>query len=396
MLDVWPVLPVVIKHDCTSYESTYPFLDTWGNIAGALESEHRHRICAIHFPLIPTSHRERLAAAMQKPFPELTSLQFWVAKNTVMSLRDSFLGGLAPLLRHLVLGNCPFPGIPKLLLSANQLVVLNLFNIPNSGYISPQDLVTALSVMSRLEILRLEFQSPRYPEGRPSPPLTPSVLSALTELVFQGVHEYLEDLLAHIEAPLLNILDVTFFMDIDFVIPQLHRLINQAESSKTCDRATVYTSDRAIRITILGITNRLLKLSVEISCRELDWQLASLAQVCSSSFPLLSTLVQLDITDRVPQSHWKDDMEATQWLELLDPFAAVRDLHLSDQVAPHVCQALEELADERVTEVLPALQNILLSGIQPLGSVPKCIEAFVAARNLSGHPVAVHCWKNRT
>ncbi|KAI9443681.1 hypothetical protein F5148DRAFT_1379821 [Russula earlei] len=386
MLDVWPALPVVIDHGS---DLSY----SWKNIAVALESEHRHRICKIDLWDIPTSEWRRLAAAMQKPFPELTSLQFRVQDDTPTSLPHSFLGGSAPLLRELRLENCPFPGIPTLLLSASQLVVLDLWFIPYSGYIYPQDLVTALSVLSRLEILGLGFESPLYPASRPPPPLTRSVLPALVFLSFRGVHEYLEDLVAQIEAPLLNNLDVIFFMDIDFVIPQLHRLISQTESFKTCDRATVYTSDRAIRFTVYRGTNQLPPLSMEISCGELDRQLASLAQVCSSSFPLLSALSQLDITDYAPQSRSKDEMETTQWLEFLAPFTAMKDLRPTHQVAPHVCQALEELAGERVTEVLPALQNIFLEGLEPLGSVPKYIEGFIAARKLSGHPVAVHCWE---
>ncbi|KAI9447012.1 hypothetical protein F5148DRAFT_743376 [Russula earlei] len=386
MLDVWPVLPVEMNH-------ALELSNSWENVAVALESEHRHHICQINLPRIPISHWERFTAAMQKPFPELTYLRFRVEDNTVASLPDSFLGGSAPLLRELRLANCPFPGIPKLLLSTNQLVVLSLFNIPYSGYISPQDLVTALSAMSRLETLHLQFQVPRYPATRPPPPLTRSVLPALTELTFCGVHEYLEDFVAQIEVPLLTTLYVAFFMDIDFVIPQLHRLIKKTESFKTCDRATVYTSDRAIRLTVYRGTNQLPALTLEISCRELDRQLASLAKVCSSSLPLLSALVQLDITDYAPQSRWKDGMETTQWLALLAPFIAVKDLRLTHQVGPHVCQALEDLAGERVTEVLPTLQNIFLERLEPLGSVPEYIERFVAARKLSDHPVAVHHWE---
>ncbi|KAI9508218.1 hypothetical protein F5148DRAFT_1375995 [Russula earlei] len=385
--DVWPTLPVVIIHGLNLSKS-------WGNIAAALESDHHDRICEIDLFLIPTSEWERLAAAMQKPFPELTLLRFGVAENSATSLPDSLLGGSAPLLKELSLRNCLFPGIPKVILSANLLVVLNLWFIPDSCYISSRDLGTALSVTSGLETLRLRFQSPQYPESRPHPPLTRSVLPALTHLYFRGVHEYLEVLLAPIEAPLLNTIDVTFYMDLHFVLPQLHRLISHAEWFKTCDRAIVRTSDDAIQIAIFRDTIQYPELLLEIRCRHLDWQLASLAQICSSSFPLLSTFVQLNILDDAPQSHWKVDMETTtQWLDLLDPLTAVKDRRLSDQVARHVCQALEELADEKVTEVLPALQNIFLRGLGPLESVPEYIEGFVAARQLSGYPVAVHRWE---
>ncbi|KAI9507947.1 hypothetical protein F5148DRAFT_41875 [Russula earlei] len=208
MLDVWPVLPVVLSQPHASWGVSKSYLDSWGNVAGALESEHHHRICQIHLFDIPTSRWERLAAAMEKPFPELIFLRFGIEDNTATSVPDSFF---APLVQHLSLSNCPLRGIPKLLLSSDQLVVLSLFNIPNSGYNSPEDLGTALSVMSRLESLRLQFQSPLYPASRPPPGFTPCVLPALTEFVFCGVHEYLEDLLAQLEAPLLKSPPDNFF-----------------------------------------------------------------------------------------------------------------------------------------------------------------------------------------
>ncbi|KAI9512082.1 hypothetical protein F5148DRAFT_1166043 [Russula earlei] len=182
-------------------------------------------------------------------------------------------------------------------------------------------------------------------------------------------------------------------MDLDFVVPQLHRLISHADPFKTYDAAFVYASDSAIQFALFRETHNSLVLSLKVRCTELHWQLSSLAQVCSSS--LLSTLVRLDIVDPVPdpRSRWKDEMKTAQWLDLLDLFTTVKDLRLSDQVARHVCQALAELAEERVTEVLPALHNIFVSGVHPLECVPEFIERFVEARQLSGHPVAVHHWK---
>ncbi|KAI9454363.1 hypothetical protein F5148DRAFT_429608 [Russula earlei] len=389
MLDIWPALPVVIR----LVASPWTYLDPcWGNIAAFLESEHRHRICEIDFPFVPTSHWERFSAAMQRPFPELTSLRICAGKNTVTLLPDSLLGASAPRLRELWLANCPFPGIQKLLLSANQLVLLSLFNIPDSGYISPQDLGGVLSLMSRLETLRLEFESPRSRSdlaSRPRPPPTRSVLPALTQLMFQGVHEYLEDVLAQIEAPNLNKLEITFFMDVHFVVPHLLQLIGHTKSFKKCDRAFVCTSYGAIQLEIIRETHWPPELSLEIRCRGLDRQLSLLAQVCSSSL-LLSAVVQLHIMHRDRFPHWRDDMETTQWLQVLDTFTAVKDLHLSSQIGRHVCQALEELAKERVTEVLPALENIVLRGLRRVESAPNLIEGFVSARQLSGHPVAVH------
>ncbi|KAI9449313.1 hypothetical protein F5148DRAFT_1153181 [Russula earlei] len=393
MLDVWPVLPVVAV--LTTSSSSGPYVDLWANISAALESEHHHRICGINLFFNRIEHWERWATAMQKPFPALTFLHIDNYNyNVVTSLPDSFLGGSAPLLRHLELRNCPFPGIPKLLLSSNRLVYLSLVDIPDSGYISPQDLGTTLSVMSRLETLRVQFRSRRFPQSRPRSPSTCSVLSALTCLDFEGAHGYLEDLLAQIDAPLVNKIEITFFMDPNFVVPQLHRLIRDAEWFKTFDKAFVCLSYRAIRFVAFREESYTFPdFDLEICFTETDYTFSSLVQVCSSSMPLLSSLVQLEIVDPIILLRREDDTESTQWLELLAPFTAVKDLRLGDQVGRRVCQALEELAKERVTEVLPALQNIFLTGLKPSESVPKLIERFITARQLSGHPVAVYPWR---
>jgi len=82
-------------------------------------------------------------------------------------------------------------------------------------------------------------------------------------------------------------------------------------------------------------------------------------------------------------------MEHAQWLELLQPFTSVNGLVLSESVVPLLAPALQELARERVTEVLPALHNIFLPERQPSGSVQEAIGQFIAARRLSNSPVTV-------
>jgi hypothetical protein len=79
-----------------------------------------------------------------------------------------------------------------------------------------------------------------------------------------------------------------------------------------------------------------------------------------------------------------------QWLELLHPFSAVKDLRLSKSVAPRVAQALGGLPAEQVMEVLPALEIVLISGLNPFGPVKEAISEFADARQLSGHPVSIH------
>src|SRR5712675_2017130 len=223
VLDAWPVLPILLLSRAENLPSGFPHPKSdqrWNNVVAALESAHYDRISEIEIFSITNSRWERFAAAMQKPFPELTSLVVGSDDMVpVLVLPDSFLGGSAPDLRELLLRSISLPSPPKLLSSANGLVALSLSDIPDSGYISPDAMVTALTVMTRLEFLDLRFRSPRSrpdPASQPLPPLTRFVLPALTRLIFEGVYEYLEDLLARIDPPLLYHLYIVFFMDLDF------------------------------------------------------------------------------------------------------------------------------------------------------------------------------------
>ena len=106
---------------------------------------------------------------------------------------------------------------------------------------------------------------------------------------------------------------------------------------------------------------------------------------------------QLDIREK---SHlklkWQDDIEDSQWLELLHPFTGVKDLYLSKEFVPRIAPYLQELVGGRTTEVLPALQSFFLENPHILHSsrrVEEAIGKFVAARQLSNHPVATFRWR---
>jgi hypothetical protein len=68
------------------------------------------------------------------------------------------------------------------------------------------------------------------------------------------------------------------------------------------------------------------------------------AQVCKSSFPILSTLEELDIIKncRFP-IHRDYRVERIQWLELLGLFTSLKNLRLDGELALPVMHALNEL-----------------------------------------------------
>jgi hypothetical protein len=262
-------------------------------------------------------------------------------------------------------------------------------------------MTAALAVMTSLKSLRLEFRStlsPPDPESRRRPPPARFVLPALTQLWFKGVYEYLEDLLARIDVPDLYYLRVIFFMALNFDVPQLHQLIGHVEELKTYDRASVSIYNRHIRLILYSNPvefDDCGRLELRIECRESEYQLWSLCQVCRLSFPLISALEELKIRDHylLSSSHWEDDMENAQWPELLDSFTALRNLYLSDGIAQSFCGALQELSGERSSEVLPALCNLFVRG-SSLQPVQEAMTSFVTARQFSDHPVVVDHWQD--
>ena len=389
MLSIWPPLPIIIQqYDYTASESNED------NIIAVLE--HPDRVCKVQLSDVPSLHLEKLLAAMQEPFPALTDLMLVTNDNTAPVIPDSFLGGFAPNLGTLRLTGIPipFPGLRKLLLSATDLIDLHLDKIPHSGYFSPEAMVTCLSPLTRLQSLVVGFESPRsrpYRENRRPPPPTRTFLPSLHELRFTGVSEYLEDLVARIDTLPLSRFEMTFFHQLIFDTPQLTQFLSRnspRQRVEAHDEARMTFSDSHVIVSLHGPFQYGLK--SRISCKQSDWQLSALAQVCSSSFShaYISTVEHLYILeDEFMQPRWQDNIENGQWLELLHPFTAVKRLLLSQNFVSRIAPAFQELVGERANEVLPALQSIFLEGLDPSGVVPKGIGQFVTARHLSNHRI---------
>ena len=384
MLDVWPALPLII------WRNGY-FTGSMDNIIAGLQCNDRVR--EIHLKNIQGSEIEVFLAEMQKPFPELTHLDLYSTDKVVPVDPDSFLGGFAPHLQFLALHRLQFLGLPKLLLSTTHLVTLYLYDIPHSGYISPNAMVTVLSTLISLERLSLGFHSPRscpHWASRRPPPSTRSALPILTLFWFKGVSEYLEDLVACIDTPRLNDLAINFFNDIIFDMPQFVQFINRTPTLGALEKAHIVFWEDHTNTKFLSQASDYRKFEVQVLCRGLHWQVSSLEQLCTSCLPSLVVLQDLYIYQFV--ADWKDSIEKSLWLELLHPFTAVKNLYLLKKLARLIAPALPELVGGRMTVVLPALENIFLEGLESSGPVHEGIGQFVAARQSTGHPIAISSW----
>jgi hypothetical protein len=392
-LDIWPALPIVVYQHCFPEQN----LD---NLIAAIK--HDDRVCKIDFRwFYDRGKLEKIVSVMQVPFPALTNLKLSFSEwgiEAVPVLPDLLLGRSAPLLQHLELDGLSFPGLPNLLLSTTGLVSLELRGIPHSWYISPDAMVTHLSALTRLCSLTLEFE-PRGSrpdrESRHSPPPTRTLLPALTQLKFEGVNKYAEDLVTRIDTPQLDNLDMTFFNDTVLDISHLSQFISRhVPKFQAPNRADVAFSDDHITATLFFPAPGYESLVLGILCDESAGQISSLIQLCRSFLPAFAMVERLYIClneSGWPQC-WKNGIQHSHWLQLLQLFTDTKDLYVSSKITAYIVPVLKKLVGEKATEVLPALQNIFFHKSEVLSGGPTAIEDFIVARELSGHPIAVSRW----
>jgi hypothetical protein len=388
MLNVWPPFPIEIR------SSTDNIGD---NIVVALE--HHDRICDIILRLA-CSECVSLATVMQKRFPLLTSLQLHLSSpwhHHIPVLPDTFLGGFAPRLRSVCLDGLPFPTLPQLLLSCNDLSELRLHCIPEVGYISPEAMVTGLSSLTRLTLLCIEFGRFEKIRVRGPPPVTRALFPVLTELELFGVSEYLEDLLARIDAPQLEIITIRFVgnhVDIQRVMSHLLRLMDGP-----FERADVRFSfdDIEIKLDRPKGTAPPKKLKLGFIEEDIGQQVLTMTQLSTQSLSLLSNITELEIGsnenfDELDDLELDNLIDNPGWLVLFHTSTALRTLRLWGEIQPFVIISLRGLGHigESVPEVLPGLQNLYLYQWYWQNEPEQVLEEFIAARQRSDHPVTVH------
>jgi hypothetical protein len=387
MLDTWPPLPIDIwgcDTDIRLWEAGT------GNIVAALE--HNDRINKIELRSSSKSVVEQVLAAMQKPFPSLTELVVDFFGETAPVVPDLIFSGSAPLLRSLRLSSTqfPLPALRKLLLSATDLVEFRIKEILEPGFISPDAVIACLSGLTRLEEFELGFLlvSPTPWGIRHPPPSTRCFLPALTSLRFKGQREYLEHLIAPIDSPLLDNLDVTLSDPPVFNTPQLAQFIDRTPKLKAFHEAHFFFDNSDIFVSLPWTSRRGLHFRIS----RLRSNPSVMVQLCTSSFlrTLIPTMKHLYILDSgIPHSFWLNYVESSQWLDLLRPFTTAEDLYISRELSPHIVATLHRIIGEGMTEVLPSLQNVFLGRPSSPGPVEEAAEQFVAALDLHSRPITV-------
>lgn len=402
----WPVtLPLTLNYFFTGNHVSSPRDED--NIAAALEQSSRvHRIAIFgRAPLI-----KKVAAVMRKSFPVLTYLELARQNHDSSAfpvIPRRLLGGSAPRLQHLRLESVSFPRLPTFLLSARNLVTLQLKEI--LGYISPEAMAGSLAVLTRLMTLSISFDdevfTPDQQTNWTDPPIR-VILPALSEFHYRGCSEYLEDFLAQVDTPQLNHIRIGYVVH-DIQALQLSRFIERTENLKL-DKFTrakvIFHHDKSYFE--LGCPQRKCSqahLSLEFCYQEyLYVQVPCMADALgqlAAVFPDVD-----DLSTHGDHVMGLEEMGITQWLPFFHRFPAVQALRLSGGVKTSIVSALEETTRETVTDhVFPVLRLIWLveDGVEdedevevevedeedwnPVGSIGR----FLSLRHLAGRPVTV-------
>jgi hypothetical protein len=376
MLAHSPPLPLTIHYHHINREIT---AEDESGILLAL-SQHRDRVQNI-FIWMPTINLRKLVMAMDGQFSILERMHINSRTDVVLPITFQ-----APNLRHLVLWTASIPIRSPLLATTAGLLTLQLTDIPPSAYFPPSYLLTRLPLMPQLKKLTIGFRSP-FPKRDVelnTPNMTRVTLSNLRWFRFQGTSAYLESLVSRISAPSLTKLRVDLSNQLSFTVPRLLQFMQTSENIKFS--SVKLTFDYTSVHFMADPRRKSPPLQLQILCRHLDWQVASAAQILGTFSPALSVVEEVTLVYKKhsQSSEWHNDVDRTQWRELLRPFTNTKILHVQDELVGKISRSLQSDDGELPLELLPNLKELGYSGGRDTRNP---FTAFIDERQAVGHLV---------
>jgi hypothetical protein len=342
----------------------------------------------------PSSRLRMWLEPMNKLFPRLgdLSLLSTTTEETSLVLPESLQ---APDLYRLSLHGIGLPkGLP-LLSSTTALSILSLTHIRESFYFPPGHLVTQLQGLHHLEELSIGFAIPiplPSDEGNLLPaPIPPVTLPTLRRFTFRGMSVYLDNLVAQLNTPLLERLDLTLLFELVFTLVNLTEFISRTEGFGCLVAGVCFNKDGAS----MGAGNyqgnyeqRVIeKLRLYVNCEPLDWQIDSATQVCSALGEVLSAVEELTLdlkVDGMP-SDWEKLLDSSLWHELLLPCIGVKKLYIGSSLTLELSQSLDSVPGGLVLQLLPELQELNVQ--LEMGHSKNVFSLFVETRESVARPV---------
>jgi hypothetical protein len=387
MLAHSPPLPLIIDYLYDHIKDYHDIMDDLeDNVTAedkegvALALQHRNRVRRIRLQM-PISIMAWFIAAIDGEFPVLEYLYFGPSPNlmTISMFPETFQ---APRLRHLILLNTAIPIGTPLLITCVGLVTLSLQDVHLSAYFSPNNLLQRLSPMLHLETFCISFDSPRR-ELLPTPITTTVTLPNLRWFAFEGPNAYLEALLLHITAPLLEKFQILFLDPRTFRVSCLLQFMNAAENLRfgsvkfrfSAGMVDVWVYPRK------GI--RRCSFYMRLGSVFILQQLLDTAQIFRALGTVGYAVEHLDLED---ESHIVLSAGPTQWRDFLGTFRIVKSLLVGHRLVRDISRSLQLDEGESPTEFLPELKELSYSATSNAG------DAFIAladARRIASCPITL-------
>jgi len=382
MLAHSPPFPLIINYLDHGFE-----VSTEDEEAILLALQHRDRVRRIGLGM-PAPNLPKLIEAIDGNFPALERLFICprTKDDTSPVIPPTFQ---APHLGMLLLCHACLPLGSPLLRTTVGLTFLVLMDVPLSAYFEPSYLVAQLSSMPHLEKLSIGFKSPipaRHVERQPLHTLIePHVTLPLRTLYFRGVSAYLEQLLALINSPLLEMLQIHLFNQLSLTVPYLFQFINRIERFRFSFSRLVFHGELVALIADCREGDLAEPFHVAIDCRHADWQVSAAAQLFNSLAPILSTTEGLALRcQHGLLSQWHEKIDRTQWRNLLKPFSGVKVLYVAEGLIGKLSQSLQLEDGEQPLELFPELKELVY---YKKDDVSDAYTSFAHARQIAGHPV---------
>jgi hypothetical protein len=297
---------------------------------------------------------------MNKLFSRMTSLALLSTTSEEMSLvlPETFQ---APDLRGLSLRGIGLPNGLLLLSSMTALSILFLTDIGASCYFPPGHMVTQLQGLPHLKELSIGFAIPiplpSSEEELLPAPIPPVTLPSPRELIFRGAGVYLENLIAQINTPLLEQLNL---FDLAFTFVNLTEFIHRTERFE-CPAAQVIFKKGGVSIKV-GDHGRLVteRFGLCVHCEPLESLLAN--KFCNAGLqrPWECPVRVDDLTlgvdvDGMP-SGWQNGLDNMlgHELQVLLPFNGVKRVYIRPSLTVQIFQALLAISCRRVDPGTPA------------------------------------------
>ena len=233
-------------------------------------------------------------------------------------------------LRRIHFTRVAFPALLQLLSSSANLIDLQLHEVFHPWKFTPEMLMKTLSNLGQLRSLSLHLCSAAYYRHFPPPEMERIFLPVLTRLNFRGSMAYLESIVAMIDVPLLEDIEITLFDHPVLAHSKLNTFINQIEMYRSHCGAHVLSSRPTISFSLTQ-PGAPMCLKLQLLCKPLRMQISSLAQICLNS-PFLfkdkwdRCIIATRPSVRMNSSHGRE------LLELLNLFTGKRFFHLNEKL----------------------------------------------------------------